>query len=104
VTVDTKFDYGENLSGLKYLEAPGSPPVMYGIMNGPANLFRLIKSADTGKWVQDPTWKVSGMCQLKIKLIAVAFFGLLTVFFIRSLTFCFSSENDLTLISTIYIY
>jgi len=83
VTVDTKFDYGENLSGLKYLESPGSPPVLYGIMNGPANLFRLIKSTDTGKWVQDPTWKKSGMCKLRIILIFV--FWIINSFFLTRL-------------------
>jgi hypothetical protein len=66
--VDTMGDYTENLSGLKYVANAGQPDVMYGVMNGPANLFRLIKN-NVGMWIQDPTWTKSGIHETKIILI-----------------------------------
>jgi hypothetical protein len=68
MTADTMGDYGENLSGLKYIVNPGRADVMYGVMNGPANLFRLVRNS-VGTWVQDPTWTTSGMHQTEIVLI-----------------------------------
>jgi hypothetical protein len=60
VTVDTADDYTENLSGLKYVVS-GTANYLYGIMNGPANIYRLIEDS-TGTWIQDPTWTKSGLC------------------------------------------
>jgi hypothetical protein len=41
VVADTKGDYKENLSGLEYVAGVnGKPDMLYGISNGPSNLFR----------------------------------------------------------------
>lgn len=63
VTVDNENDYTDNLSGLKYVAGKdGNPAALYGIMNKPSNLFRLVLETSSGKWIQDPTFTQSGLC------------------------------------------
>jgi hypothetical protein len=95
VTVDAFGDYTENLSGLEYLPPSGDKPaILYGIMNGPANLYRLILDTKTGLWVQDPTWTKSGISNSFI----ICFITYLNLFF-SIIKFCKDNITGLTCIS-----